>query len=148
MGEDETSVVGVVKTIGIGKRSIGSGGRQVMAHHVVNLVSHQTGSGHLMAGLQPGQVRAVPGLEVAGGEVGLLDEEVVAGMAAHHWPGVRGRTGNMQHIGGVGEHRGRVDLSPRRHLRQRRRDSTGPPACPDTCTDSVSFYLLFFSLCH
>ena len=91
MGEDEAGVVGVVEAIGIRESAIGGGCGKVVAHHVVHLVAHQTRH-HLMAGGQVGSV-------AASAKVRLLDQQVVAGVA-HHWPGVGGRTGGMQHIGG------------------------------------------------
>ena len=91
MGEDEAGVVGVVEAIGIRESAIGGGCGKVVAHHVVHLVAHQTWH-HLMAGGQVGSV-------AASAKVRLLDQQVVAGVA-HHWPGVGGRTGGMQHIGG------------------------------------------------
>lgn len=91
MGEDEAGVVGVVEAVGIRESAIGGGCGKVVAHHVVHLVAHQTRH-HLMAGGQVGSV-------AASAKVRLLDQQVVAGVA-HHWPGVGGRTGGMQHIGG------------------------------------------------
>ena len=57
----------------------------------MHLVAHQTRH-HLMTGGQVGSV-------AASAKMRLLDQQVVAGVA-HHWPGVGGRTGGMQHIGG------------------------------------------------
>ena len=96
MGKDKPGMVWVVKTVGIAEGSVGSGAtREVVAHHVLHVVSHQTAGDHLMA-LQAGVVGTVARPPA---QVGLLDEEIVAGVA-HHWPGVRGRAGGMQHIEG------------------------------------------------
>ena len=94
MRKYEACVVGVVEAIGIRESAIGCRCGKVVAHHVVHLVAHQTRH-HLMAGLQARKVSSV----AASAEMRLLDKEVVAGVA-HHWPGVGGRTGDMQHIGG------------------------------------------------
>ena len=98
MGKDESGVVGVVEAVGVGESAVGGRcGKVVVAcHHVVHLVAHQTRH-HLMAGsLQASKVSSVANTTT---KMGLLDEEVVA-VVAHHWPGVGGRTGGMQHIGG------------------------------------------------
>ena len=129
MGKDEAGVVGVVEAVGIGESAVGARCGKVVAHHVVHLVAHQTRH-HLMAGLQARKVSSV----AASAEMRLLDEEIVAGVA-HHWPGVGGRTGDMQHIGG-----GATKWKPSATLRSRHWLTASPDALQNLYGFSFYFY--------